>query len=139
METHARAVENDSLLVNDLVVRSETLFTLRHDGVVDELRATHMVLDQLGCSNVFGQTLDIVLALIEMQYESRKKRCEYIYYNFFQPLICVTPAMLCRPWLFMQIRKREWTDLHPSHHDTPLTPCFFVSFSSGRVDGLLDR
>lgn len=67
MEAHASAVENNGLLVNDLVVRSKTLLTLGHDGVVNEFRAANMVVDQLGCCNILGQTFDVVLALLKIQ------------------------------------------------------------------------
>jgi hypothetical protein len=66
METHACAIENNGLLVNDLVVRSKALFALGHDGVMDEFRAADMVVDQLGCCNILGQTFDIVLALLKI-------------------------------------------------------------------------
>lgn len=77
METHACAIENDGLLVNDLVVCSKALFTLGHDSVVDELRAADMVINQLGCCNILGQTFDIVLALLKIKnYRSGRKKKE---------------------------------------------------------------
>jgi hypothetical protein len=45
MKAHASAVKDDSFLVNDLVVRSKTLLTFRHDGLVDKLAASDMIID----------------------------------------------------------------------------------------------
>lgn len=63
MEAHASAVENDSLLVNDLVLRSESLLALWHDCVVDKFGAANMIVDQLWCCDMLGQPFDVVLTL----------------------------------------------------------------------------
>lgn len=63
METHAGAIENDGLLVNDLVLGSESLLALWHDGVVDKLSAADMIIDQLWCCDMLSQSFDVVLTL----------------------------------------------------------------------------
>jgi len=63
VKAHACAVENNSLLVDNLVIRPEAFLALWHNGVVDKFCAADMIVDELGCRDILCQSLDIVLTL----------------------------------------------------------------------------
>ena len=65
VETHASAVKDDRLLVNDLVVCSEPLLALGHDGTVDKLTAADVIVNEFFRFHILGQSLDIVLTLLQ--------------------------------------------------------------------------